>query len=135
MTAQTAQTLGLDHLGLTVSDLAASLGFFTEGLGWTQFGSNPDYPSAYVTDGYAKITLWQQKRSGADFDRHGNIGLHHWALKVADEETLNALFARLRDYPGVEVEFAPEVSGKGPKVHFMLREPGGTRMEVSYDPR
>ncbi len=86
--------------------------------------------------GDAKLTLWQQKgAAGVDFDRHSNVGLHHTALKVPDEETLNTLFQRVRDWPGVVVEFAPEFSGKGPKVHFMIREPGGTRLEFSYDPR
>ena len=65
----------------------------------------------------------------------GNVGLHHTALKVADLDTLNTVFAQVRDWPGVQVEFAPEPSGKGPKIHFMIREPGGTRLEVSYDPR
>ena len=130
-----ADTLGIDHLGLTVSDLRASLEFFTGALGWEQFGGNPDYPSAYVTDGVAKITLWQQVEAGSGFDRRANVGLHHTALKVADEPTLRTVFERVRVWPGVKVEFAPELSGKGPKIHFMIREPGGTRLEVSYDPR
>ena len=132
----TAKTLGIDHLGLTVGDLDASLRFFTEALGWEQFGGNADYPSAYVTNGHAKLTLWQQKGAQRqDFDRHSNIGLHHTALKVASRADLDAVFSDVRDWPGVEIEFAPELSGKGPKVHFMIREPGGTRLEVSYDPR
>ena len=130
-----ADTLGIDHLGLTVGDLQASLEFFTGALGWEQFGGNPDYPSAYVTDGTSKITLWQQTAAGSGFDRHANIGLHHTALKVADEAMLRTVFERVRVWPGVKVEFAPEFSGKGPKVHFMIREPGGTRLEVSHDPR
>ncbi|MEP2532156.1 VOC family protein [Shimia sp.] len=130
-----AKTLGIDHLGLTVSDLEASLGFFTGALGWTKFGGNAAYPSAYVTDGHSKLTLWQQKEAGSGFDRHANVGLHHTALKVADEATLNAVFETVRDWPGVAVEFGPEFSGNGPKVHFMIREPGGTRLELSYDPR
>jgi catechol 2,3-dioxygenase-like lactoylglutathione lyase family enzyme len=128
-------TLGIDHLGLTVRDLEACLAFFTDCLGWSQVGGNPDYPAAYITDGHGKLTLWQQQSQGADFDRRANIGLHHFALKVADRDTLDALFDRVRDWPGVEVEFAPELSGKGPKVHFMIVEPGGTRLEVAYDPR
>ncbi len=127
---------GIDHLGLTVSDLQASLGFFTDALGWEQTGGNPSYPAAYVTNGQARITLWQQKgddRRG--FDRHTNVGLHHFALRVASHEALDRLFERVHDWPGVEVEFAPEFSGTGPKVHFMISEPGGTRMEFSYDPR
>ena len=103
-------------------------------LGWTQFDGNPDYPSAYVTDGNAKLTLWQQK-GATGFDRHETVGLHHLALKVADQATLHAFFTKVRDWPGVVVEFAPELSGKGPKVHFMIFEPGGTRLEMSYDPR
>lgn len=130
------QTLGIDHLGLTVSDLAASQRFFNDALGWETFGGNPDYPAAYVTNGHAKLTLWQQK--GDDlrgFDRHANVGLHHNALKVPDSAALLALFDRVKDWPGVIVEFAPEFSGSGLKEHFMILEPGGTRLEFSYDPR
>jgi len=127
-------TLGLDHLGLTVSDLTASRDFFVTCLGWTQFGGNADYPSAYVTDGHAKLTLWQQRGRTA-FDRHETVGLHHTALRVADRDTLQRLFENVRDWPGVAIEFGPEVSGAGPKWHFMIREPGGTRLEFSYDPR
>ncbi len=130
------KTLGIDHLGLTVGDLDASVAFFVDGLGWEVFGGNPDYPAAYVTNGHAKLTLWQQTGSPKrEFDRHAHIGLHHTALKVPDEAALNAVYERAKAHPGVEVEFAPEFSGKGPKVHFMVREPGGTRLEFSYDPR
>ena len=129
-------TLEIDHLGLTVGDLDASKGFFIDCLGWEQFGSNPDYPAAYVTNGHAKLTLWQQRGATKQgFDRHSNVGLHHTALKVPDEDTLKAVFDAVKDWPGVVVEFAPEFSGKGPKVHFMIREPGETRLEFSYDPR
>ena len=130
------QTLGIDHLGLTVSDVEASAGFFVNALGWSRFGGNVLYPAVYITDGTSKLTLWQQKgQTPREFDRHNAIGLHHTALKVATEAELNAVFERVRVWPGVEVEFAPEYSGKGPKVHFMIREPGGTRLEFSYDPR
>ena len=133
--SEAAKTLGIDHLGLTVANLDASTRFFVDALGWTQFGGNPDYPSAYVTDGSSKLTLWQQKTDGSAFDRQANVGLHHTALKVATEDDLNAVFNKVQDWPGVDIEFAPEFSGKGPKVHFMIREPGGTRLEFSYDPR
>jgi len=130
----TAETLAIDHLGLTVGDLGASRDFFVDCLGWSEFGGNPKYPAVYVTNGHAKLTLWQQ-RGTTGFDRHANCGLHHTALKVPDEPRLNSLFARVKDWPGVVVEFSPELSGKGPKVHFMILEPGGTRLEFSYDPR
>ncbi|KPN63538.1 Catechol 2,3-dioxygenase [Aliiroseovarius crassostreae] len=129
-------TKGIDHIGLTVRDLAASKAFFVGALGWEQFGGNPDYPSAYMTDGNAKLTLWECKTDAFnEFDRHANIGLHHLALKVTSAEELYSVFEAVQNWPGVEVEFAPEFSGKGPKEHFMVYEPGGTRLEVSFDPR
>ena len=128
-------TLGIDHLGLTVGDLDASAGFFIDALGWEKFGGNPEYPAIYVTNGHAKLTLWAQRANGADFDRSANVGLHHTALKVPDADSLNAVYDRIKNWPGVTVEFAPEFSGAGPKQHFMIREPGGTRLEFSYDPR
>ena len=130
------KTLGIDHLGLTVQDLEASRAFFVDALGWEQFGGNPGYPAAYVTNGSAKLTLWQAKDDAPDaFDRHRNVGLHHTALKVPARDDLLALFDVVSNWPGVVVEFAPEFSGKGPKEHFMVLEPGGTRLEFSYDPR
>lgn len=134
MTERFTPTFEIDHLGLTVSDLEASVRFFIDALGWQRFGGNPDYPSVYVTNGHAKFTLWQQ-RGTTGFDRHETVGLHHVALKVASEADLMALFEAVRDWPGVTVEFAPEPSGKGPKRHFMIYEPGGNWLEFSYDPR
>ena len=132
----TQKTSGIDHVGLTVRNLGASLGFFKDALRWEQFGGNPDYPSAYVTDGFSKVTLWERKVDDYnEFDRHRNVGLHHLALKVTSSAELNAVFAQVADWPGVVVEFPPEFSGKGPKEHFMIMEPGGTRLEVSFDPR
>lgn len=128
--------LGIDHLGLTVSDLDATRLFFVDALGWEIFGRNPDYPAVYVTNGAAKLTLWQQKGEKLrSFDRHSNVGLHHVAFKVPDESALNAVFEAVKDWPSVVVEFPPEPSGAGPKIHFMIREPGGNRVEFSYDPR
>ncbi len=136
MTEKPAQTFGIDHLGLTVSDLDASLGFFTDCIGWEKFGGNADYPSAYITDGTSKITLWATKSHPAvSFDRHRNVGLHHVALKAPTADALNAIYGRVCDWLGVTVEFAPEFSGAGPKVHFMITEPGGNRLEFAYDPR
>jgi len=129
-------TLGVDHIGITVSDLEKTLSFFVDCLDWKKFGGDPSYPSAYVTDGGAKVTLWQAKVvSPLLFDRHANIGLHHLAFKVSSDEDLHKLYTKVSTWAGVNVEFSPEFSGKGPKVHFMINEPSGNRLEFSYDPR
>lgn len=133
----TPLTLGVDHVGLTVQKLDASVDFFLNCLGWTKVGGKPDYPAAFVSDGKSVLTLWQVEDPDdcVGFDRRKNLGLHHIALKVADEAALNSLFEGVSTWPGVTVEFAPEPSGAGPKIHTMIKEPGGLRVEFAYDPR
>ncbi len=132
-----ALTKGIDHVGLTVADLELSRRFFVECLGWTVVGENPAYPAVFVSDGLIRLTLWQVDTSDGytPFDRRKNIGLHHVALKAPSEQALSELFVRVSAWPGVVAEFAPEPVGKGPKVHCMVREPGGVRVEFVYNPQ
>jgi hypothetical protein len=39
------------------------------------------------------------------------------------------------NWPGVIVEFGPQLSGAGPKIHFIVREPSSVRIEFAFDPR
>ena len=97
----------------------------------------PEYPAAFVSDGQQIVTLWRVEAPdhAVAFDRRTNVGLHHLALAVADRTGLDALYERVASWPGVVVEFAPELSGKGPKIHFIVREPSGIRIEFAFDPR
>lgn len=132
-----SSTVGVDHLGLSVLDLASTRAFFCDCLGWRVVGERPDYPAAFVSDGHGLLTLWQVEAPdrAVPFDRRANVGLHHLALAVADLAGLEALYARIAAWPGVVVEFAPQPLGKGPKIHFMIREPSGLRIEFACDPR
>ena len=132
----TASTLGIDHLGLTVLNLDETVAFFTDCLGWREVGGKPEYPSKFISDGTSVLTLWQvHNQAPPSFNRRENIGLHHLALKIESEVALNTLFERVKNWPGIVVECAPEFSGKGPKIHFFISEPGGLRVEFAYDPR
>ena len=67
-------------------------------------------------------------------------GVDHLGLSVRDLESTRGFFCdclgwRIVGWPGVVVEFAPEFSGKGPKIHFIVREPSGIRIEFAFDPR
>jgi|TARA_R110002072_G_scaffold12038_4_gene53007 catechol 2,3-dioxygenase-like lactoylglutathione lyase family enzyme len=133
--ARQALTHGLDHVGLTVPDLAVSLAFFTGCLGWTEVGGNPDYPSVYLSDGQGVLTLWQARDPApVAFDRQKNVGLHHLAFRLSSAAALQDAFTQIAAWPGVVVEFAPELAGDGPKRHCMIREPGGNRLEFSHRP-
>ena len=136
MNGSNAGTSGVDHVGLTVRNLDVTRRFFCDCLGWSVFGEKPDYPASFVTDGTARVTLWQTEdpETSIGFDRRRNLGLHHLALRVATLEALHALYLRISDWPDAEIEFAPEPSGGGPRIHFMIREPGGLRLEFVCHP-
>ncbi len=117
----TALTQGAHHIGLTVPDLAGARAFFVDTLGFDQVGEKPDYPAVFVTDGTTMITLWQaaDPANAVPFDRRNNVGLHHFALKVADGEALDSLYHRLDTTNGVDIEFSPEPLRRGPNRHMM----------------
>ena len=83
-------TQGVHHLGLTIPDLARTRDFFIEVLGFEQIGEVADYPAAFLSDGSVMLTLWQAEDpvSALPFDRKRVIGLHHFALQVADSAAL-----------------------------------------------
>ncbi|WP_201279018.1 VOC family protein [Leptolyngbya iicbica] len=128
-----AITQGLHHLGLTVSNIDQTRDFFVNVLAFKQVGAKPDYPAYFVSDGTTLLTLWQAKdpESAVPFNRHTNIGLHHFALKVDGAATLTALHEKLQAIADVTIEFAPEPLGNGPTQHMMLIIPGGIRMELT----
>ncbi|TWX72075.1 VOC family protein [Colwellia demingiae] len=130
-------TQGINHLGLTVSNLEQSTQFFTETLGWKVVGGYDDYPSKFVTDGKLFLTLWQVTNPSKNiaFDRKNNVGLHHLALSIASLEDLNILYERCKKTDGVIIEFPPEPNGDGPTIHMMIAEPSGNRIEFAYTPK
>ncbi|HEY6735064.1 MAG TPA: VOC family protein [Roseiarcus sp.] len=130
-------TWGVDHVGLSVSDLASTRKFFCDCLGWRVVGERADYPAVFVSDGHDVVTLWQVESpsKAVPFDRRANVGLHHLALAVVDQISLDTLYKRVSSWPGVVVEFGPALSGAGPKIHFIVREPSGVRIEFAFDPR
>ena len=128
------ETLGIHHLGLAVSDLRATTGFFIEALGWSVAREVPEYPAIFVTNGNAFVTLWQTQKGATAFDRRKNVGLHHFAMRVASEQALDAIFQKAAQHPGVRVEFAPELLRGGPAKHCMLYEPSGIRVEFIWAP-
>ena len=129
-----ALTTGINHTGLTVRDLEQTTAFFVDVLGWTETARDAAYPRTTVTDGQARLTLWQADVAGPMrvFDRRANIGLHHIAFTVESEAVLNTLAETISATPGVLVEFIPEFMGSGPRKHMIFAEPGGLRIELVW---
>lgn len=128
--------LGFDHVGLVVLDLEASKKFFTDVLGFETVGKDADYPAYFLNNGHAFVTLWRANdpASANRFDRKANVGLHHMALRVSSDAALTALYEAARVFPGVKIEFAPELSYGGPAKHMMIYEPSGNRIELIFRP-
>ena len=125
-------TKGPHHIGLTVSNLEESAAFFTSLLGWKEVRRNDQYPAIFVSDGSIMLTLWAVKEQpGNSFNRRSNIGLHHLALTVDSEETLDMLYKKL-SANNIKIESAPELLGSGPAKHMMCYEPGGIRIEFIW---
>tara|TARA_R110002167_G_scaffold57368_1_gene162454 strand:+ start:766 stop:1200 length:435 start_codon:yes stop_codon:yes gene_type:complete len=128
----TVNTLGIHHLGLNVPDIKQTAAFFIEQLHFKQVGEKPDYPAIFVSDGAVMLTLWQVNDLSkmVAFDHKQNVGLHHFALKVANIEALQRLYQQLVLLDDVEIEFAPEPLGNLPIQHMMCFIPGGIRLEL-----
>jgi catechol 2,3-dioxygenase-like lactoylglutathione lyase family enzyme len=129
-----AETIGLNHLGLTVRDLDLTTDFFTRALGWQEIAHDAAYPRSTVTDGQLRLTLWQASsdETRVPFNRKSNIGLHHLALEVPTKDDLFRLAKVVQDWPGTVVEFLPEPMGSGPRMHMIFAEPGGIRLELLW---
>ncbi len=128
------KTQGINHLGLAVRNLDETTRFFVELLGWTEAGRDLSYPRTAVSDETVRLTLWQvdHELEVEPFNRRKNIGLHHLALEVDSERVLLDLDKQLRIWPGVVMEFGPELVGTGPRKHMICAEPGGLRVEFIW---
>jgi catechol 2,3-dioxygenase-like lactoylglutathione lyase family enzyme len=131
MEETSALTEGIHHLGLTVRNAKATADFFVRVFGFRLVAEELDYPAYFVSDGTVLLTLWQvQKSDPAPFDRRSQLGLHHFALRLRAEKTLDEVHEALKLEADVEIEFAPEALGAGPTRHLMCSMPGGPRMEI-----
>lgn len=125
-------TKGAHHIGFTVSRLEESAKFFTALLGWREVKRNAEYPAIYVSDGHIMVTLWATKEEPSNpFNKNKNVGLHHVAFQVENENDLNSIHEKLRSNE-IKIEFSPELLGQGPAKHMMCFDPSGIRVEFIW---
>lgn len=89
--------------------------------------ANPKHPAVFLSDGSTVITLWQvaDPTSAVPVDRKTVIGLHHLALAVDGEASLDALYERLKADRNMNIEFSPAPLADGPTRHIICNIPGG----------
>ncbi|KMO94889.1 glyoxalase [Streptomyces roseus] len=120
------------HVGLNVTDLARSLAFYQDVLGFEPLGEGKEADRRFAflgQDGELVLTLWQQAEGAY---APAAAGLHHLALSAATLDEVRAYEERLR---GLGVEFAYEgvvAHGEGrASGGIFFHDPDGTRLEIS----
>ena len=119
------------HVGLNVTDLSRSIGFYRELFGFEVLAESekPDRRYAFLgRDGSLVLTLWQQ--SAGTFDA-ARPGLHHLAFDVPTPRDVEAAVARLADLgiPLIYDEILPHMPGLSSGGIFFA-DPDGTRVEI-----
>lgn len=119
------------HVGLNVSDLPRSIGFYREALSLELLHESyvPGREHAFL--GREKkliITLWQQSTGRFDTDRPG---LHHLSFEVADMDQVRAAEHRLRALrvPMLYEGIVPHAEGT-PSGGIFFADPDGIRLEI-----
>lgn len=125
----TAFTTG--HVGLNVTDLARSTGFYRTVFGFDVLSERTggDRRFAMLGSGATVVlTLWEQSAQGFATDR---AGLHHLAFQVPDIDAVRAAEEVLR---GLDVRFAHDgivAHGEGAASGgVFFSDPDGVRLEI-----
>lgn len=122
---------GTGHVGLNVTDLARSIGFYQAVFGFALLAENtePERRFAFLgRDGRLVLTLWQQ--AGGAFDT-ARAGLHHLAFDVPSLTDVQAAASRLAalGVPLIYDEILPHAPGSSSGGIFFA-DPDGTRIEI-----
>ncbi|MHB1511477.1 MAG: VOC family protein [Acidimicrobiales bacterium] len=128
---------GIQHLGLTVRDIAVSETFYSEVLGLVRAFVEPHATG----DGYAVVMtrpgtglfLGLEHHAGADRELFSPLrtGLDHLALQVSSREDIDEWVTHL-DTIGVEHEALFESVEPAPIALVLLRDPDGIPIELFW---
>ena len=131
-----AEVLGVEHVDLTVNDLARSTFFYDKVLGALGFRRVPH--ATYVAWANAHLVIGLRAAvpalPEAAFDRH-RVGLHHLALRVRTRDDVDRLHLFLVS-EGVRVLDAPAEYGEyGPRYYAVyFADPDGMKLEAVHFP-
>lgn len=123
-----AMTKGVNHVGLSVTNLDATKDFFVEILEF-QVLQYVEGQHAFVTDGTTMVTLWQTAEEEADVK---TAGLHHLAFQVESVTVLRKIEERMKQ-KNIRLQFdGIGVRGQeGGFIALFCYEPSGIRIELA----
>lgn len=115
------------HVGLNVTDLTRSAGFYQQVFGFEVLASDPRYVFL-GSGGTIFVTLWQQSDG-----RHatGRPGLHHLSFQAPDIEAVRRAEATLRTLGADLVHDGIVPHGEGASSGgVFFTDPDGIRLEI-----
>lgn len=130
--AERVEVIGLDHLYLTVTDLARSEAFYDAVFDILDFrkteASVAGEPHRHYFNCCMQISI-RQARTERAFDAY-SPGLHHLALQVTDDASLDKAYRLLRA-AGIEAT-APAFYAEYSDDYYavFLNDPDGLRLEI-----
>ena len=116
--------LGIRHVALVTSDLAASERFWVEIMGYT-VEWRPDPDNVYLSSGADNLALHR-----AAGDSRGPGALDHFGLAVREAADVDAWAVHLRGR-GIGLEREPTQHRDGSRSLY-LREPGGVLVQIIH---
>ncbi len=132
-TESTVAVEELGHIVLYVRDLARSVAFYRDVLGWRQVSADsPGLPFAAFSSGrtHHELLLIEVGPDAAPIPRGRRVGMYHFGLKFGDsDDDLRAALARIRD-AGVPIIGATDHT----VTHSLyVLDPDGNELELYVD--
>jgi len=124
---------GIDHLVLSVGDLARSKAFYGRVLGFLGFKLKHD-GGGFAGWSNGKTLFWIAQADAGRKRKHrkGDIGFHHYAFELASRKAVDDLGAFL-DEMGADVPDPPDTyNGDDQYYAVFFLDPDGMRLEAMH---
>ncbi len=124
-----ARVVGIDHLGIRVSDYARSKAFYGKLFAFLGFEVSDEYPEMIGwTNGKTRYWITQADERGRKRKyRAGDVGFHHYAFQLRSRKDVDALQAFLDENQVRVVDPAGEYYDDYYAVFFL--DPDGLKLE------
>ena len=128
------QVVGIDHLVLSVSDLARSKDFYDKVLVFLGFKLKHDM-GGFTGWSNGKTLFWiaQADSQGAKRKhRKGDIGFHHYAFELESPKAVDALGAFLEKHDLAVADPPDSYNGDDQYYAVFFHDPDGMRLEAMH---
>ena len=131
------RVVGIDHLVLSVGDLARSKEYYDKVLGFLGFKLKHDLAD-FAGWSNGKTLFWIAQADGADSagrqrkHRKGDIGFHHYAFELESRKAVDGLGAFLEENDLTVADPPGSYNGDEKYYAVFFHDPDGMRLEAMH---